>query len=160
MASPNASTFDIAPPYRPGNTDFNGSAKVDDSENPPDPTIMPSAAEYNTLTKLMVAIGKVIPVAVISVKFAGGTPVVQFFSAPGSNVTLGTFTLTDNGIGDTTIGWPTNTFPPLVANPTVSLNGGSPAAAPIALPLSNSVRVKTFNLAGSSTDIDYTVAVY
>ena len=160
MASPNASTFDIAPPYRPGNADFNGSAKVDDSENPPDPTIMPSAAEYNTLTKLMVALGKVIPTAVISIKFTAGVPSVDLFSAPGNNVTLGTFTVTDNGAGDTSVTWPVNTFPAAVAQPTVSLNQDTNLGAARAFAIANGVRIKTPNLAGTLTDAAYTVCIY
>lgn len=160
MTSPNASTFDIAPPYRPGSADFNGSAKVDDSENPPDPTIMPSAAEYNTLTKLMVALGKVIPVAVVSIKFTAAVPSIDLFSAPGSNVTLPTFVVTDNGAGDTSITWPANTFPAPVAQPTVSLNQDANYAAPRVFAIANGVRIKTPNLSGTLQDAAFTVCIY
>ncbi|WP_394849714.1 hypothetical protein LZC95_19955 [Pendulispora brunnea] len=105
------STFDEAPPRRPGLSTFNGAAKADDAEFPPDPKTMPSAAEYNALCRLVIAYGKVVPVAIVDVAFTGGAASVQRFVAAGSHVTTASFTVQRTGPGDTDVLWPEDAFP-------------------------------------------------
>jgi len=158
VVAPNANTFDLTIPRRPGTNDFNGVAKIDDSSEPPDPQTMPNAAEWNTIEWLILAIGRVMPVVVISIA-GGATPSVISFPCARASVVVGTFTVTRNGAGDVSITWPTNTFPASVSTPVASLNGSADGRI-TATNISNGVRVYTFNAAGTATDRDFTVQVY
>lgn len=59
---------------------------------------------------------------VISVEIISGAPAVVAVSAPRTSVEIGDFTVTDNGVGDTTITWPARMFPQEVARPELSIN--------------------------------------
>ena len=155
--APNASTFDLSPPRRPTANDFNGAAKIDDGNFQPDPQTMPSAAEYNTLCLLHAALGKVAPVAVLSV--AGGvSPSITQFVCAGSLPVIGTFTVTRVSAGNVQITWPANTFPPSVAQPKAYLNG-STCGMITCSPITNGIQVYTFNTAGTATDLSFTADV-
>jgi hypothetical protein len=156
--APNASTFDLATPRRPTTNDFNGAAKIDDAQYPPDAQTMPSAFEYNTLCLLVVALGKALPVAVVSVT-GGNPPTLAGFAAPGSAVVSGSFTLTRNAVGDVSITWPANTFPTPAVAPSVSTNAGTWCDADV-VAITNGVRVRTYNGTGAATDLSFTVTVY
>ena len=122
MSAPNDSTFDLPTPRRPGLDDFNGAAKQNAYDKPvSDPVRMPSAEEYNTLCKLAVALGKVVPIASVYVTFPGGDPTITGVVGAGSSVTLGTFTPTDNGAGNTTIAWSTAALPVSTTPPSLTL---------------------------------------
>jgi hypothetical protein len=145
-------------PRRPILNDFNGAAKIDDANYPPDPQTMPNAAEFNLIARVLVALGAVVPNAVISVT-GGNPPTIFGFTSASSLVTSGTFTLTRNGAGDVSITWPANTFPTPAANPVVSPNAGVLADVD-AVAITNGVRVRTFNSAGVATDLSFTVQVF
>jgi hypothetical protein len=115
------STFDANPPFRPGLSVFHGAAKIDDSEYPPNPLLMPSAGEYNIICKLAVAFGKVLPVAIVDIRFSNAAPSVDRFTAAGSSITVATFTLVRNGPGDTDVLWPVNAFPPAIVDADASI---------------------------------------
>ncbi|WP_394847409.1 hypothetical protein LZC95_08080 [Pendulispora brunnea] len=115
------STFDANPPFRPGLASFHGAVKVDHTEFPPNPLTMPSAGEYNLLCKLVIAYGKVLPVAIVDVKVSNGTASVDRFTAAGSNITLATFTIVRNGAGDIDVLWPATAFPPAVVDADASV---------------------------------------
>lgn len=157
MASPNANTFDLSPPRRPGTNDFNGIAKYDDASFPPDPTTMPNAAEWNTLEFLMLAVARVCPVVNLSVT-GGVTPSINAFPSVNSNVLIGTFTVVRNSVGNISITWPTNTFPPSACAPMAHLNAGPGMIH--AVVTANGVNIFTYNSAGAATDLSFTVAVY
>lgn len=77
--------FDI--PRRPDlDLDFNGAAKVDDTEEPPDPLTMLGAEEYNGLCKAVTALGRVCPLAIIAFDGAGA---VTSILAPKGDVVPG-----------------------------------------------------------------------
>lgn len=158
MGSPGTSTFDVVPPYRASPTDFNGCAKQDDAENPPDAATMPSAAEYNTLCNQAVALGKVVSAAILSLQVVATVYSVLAFSAAGNAPVLGTFTVTKNGVGDVSITWPANTFPPAVCGPEASLNHTVPGMI-TAYAITNGVRVVMYNATGAAADMPFTVCV-
>jgi hypothetical protein len=158
MGSPGISTFDVSPPYRAGSDDFNGNAKIDDAEAPPDAATMPSAAEYNTLTAQMCSVNKVIAVAKLSLGVLAGVYSMASFTAAGSAPTTPTFTITKNGTGDVSITWPANTFPPPVVAPESSLNHTAPGMI-TAYAITNGVRVVMLNSAGAAADMPFTVTV-
>lgn len=154
MAAPNASTFDLDPPRRPGIDDFNGIAKEDDPEEPPNPREQPNAAEWNTMEWLLMSIGRVMPVSVVSV----ASNAVTQASAAKKDVTTGTFTVTVNGTGDLDITWPANTFPAAVAAPAGFLNSG-PGMIHVS-GIVNGVNVKTYDGTGVAANRDFTVHIY
>ena len=163
--SPNANTWDLSPPRRPALADFNGAAKSDDANNLPDPTTMPSSAEYNTMQLLLVAMGNMIPSAEVSV-LAGASPTILYVTSPVSAVNgqPSAFVVTRNAAGNYVIE-PTsaNMLPASVGLPRAFLNsvGNSSAtigAAPTTGPVHGypAVQVETFQ-AGVLTDLPFTV---
>lgn len=157
MAAPNANTFDLATPRRPGTNDFNGIAKVDDAAFAPDPTTMPNAAEWNTIELLLLAVTRVVPVVILSV-IGGGAPTINNFPSASANVVIGTFTVVRNSAGNISITWPANTFPPSACAPMAHLNAGPGMIHAVAT--ANGVNIFTYNSAGTATDLSFTVAVY
>lgn len=163
---PNGSTWDgnpnatppVTTPYRPGLDDVAGGALANGNP-PPNPQTHPSAEVLNTVSKTMIAMGKVVANAVITVDFNAGAPFIAAVSAASSGIAPGTFTPTDNGAGDTSITWPAGTFPPAVADPTMSINGDVEIDRQRVVTITNGVRVKT-KLGTTGTDVRYTVVIY
>lgn len=157
MTAPNTSTFDLALPRRPGTDDFNGINKQDDAAYPPDPQIHPNAAEWNTIEWIMLSLGRVIPVAVITVD-GGATPTITAFGCVRKTVTTGSFTVVRNSAGNVSITWAANTFPPAAAKPMACLNEGPGEIA--VNNIANGIQVFTYNSAGTATDKDFTASVF
>lgn len=156
-ASPNANTFELVPPRRPGAADFNGIAKIDVTASPPDPQTQPNAYEWNTLEFLAIAAGKMIPVAILSVT-GGSSPVINAFTTASSLLVLGTFTITRVSAGVVQITWAAGTFPTAATQPKAHLNGTT-AGMVTCENISNGVQVNTFNASGAVTDLSFTVDV-
>jgi hypothetical protein len=163
--APNVSPWDDpAGAHRPGASDFNGAAFLDDPDDAPDPSTQASAALVNTICLALVSLGKVVANARLSVKYASGAPVLDTFTAAPSAPTSTTFTVARTGggasSGDVTITWPAGTFPTAGGQPTACVNvAGSPAAWNIsATNVTNGVRVITA-VAGTATDLAFTVSV-
>jgi hypothetical protein len=159
MAAPEELTWNIVPPRRPTLDDL-GSAQLEDhATRPPKPPRQPHAAQLNQWAKQLARLGGIVPVARFSVQFAGGNPsIVQFITMPTGPV-LVTFTVTDNGPGDTSITWPADTFPASSLRPTVSINSDT-FSVPRAFLITNGVRVKTADIGGILSDADFTVSVF
>lgn len=167
MVAAATNTWDMTPPdgpRRPSLEDVGGAVLVDETPAP-DPATMLYADQQNQLQHQAAAAGKMMAIARISIAFAAGAPSVVAFQVPGNNVVLGTFTVTDNGVGDTSITWPANTFPPTGCRPEVSINydpaapPADAASAPMAGYITNGVRVVTRNHANAPADYDFTVAI-
>jgi hypothetical protein len=105
---------------------------------------------------LILALGRVMPVAVISV--AATTATVSSFGCAPSAVTTGTFTMTHPSGGVIEITWPANTFPTAVSKPMAALNNGPGMI--YAEAITNGVRVHTADSSGSAVDLDFTVTIY
>lgn len=159
LTAPNDLTWDITPPRRPSLQDCGEALHENDTAYPPTGPIEPYAEELNQWAKQISRMGGVVPAAILYVTFAGGNPGVTQFVAMPTGVTLSTFTLTDNGPGDTSITWPAGTFPTSVMWPSATIADDT-AHIICALRISNGVRVKTRNLAGGSEDSDFVAMVF
>src|SRR5262249_8966247 len=131
-----------------------------DPAYPPIAPEMPYAEELNQWAKQIPRLAGVVPAAAFSVTFSGGTPSISQFVAMPTGPELASFTVTDNGSGDTTISWAAGTFPTSVLAPTVTMNSDAQWRAPVAFAVTNGVRVKTRNDSGTLTDGNFTVLVY
>lgn len=167
MPAPDFLTFDggtgddgIELPRRPSTDDLGGDAKRDNNEFPPDDVEHFTAAGWNQLVKVVEALSKTAAVCKLEVRFTGSTPYVARATALSRNVRIATFTVTDNGIGDTTVTWPANTFPPSACSPTgltllvtTSADRGFDVEE-----VANGIRVRT-KAGGAATDIAWTIAI-
>lgn len=106
---PGLSTFDLPAPYRPGTADFNGAelqnASGADGDAPPPEGdgSMPTAALLNTWSLLIIALGKMIPVARVSLTASSSAPFLSFAHGAASWVTPAAFVVTRNAAGDYSI---------------------------------------------------------
>jgi len=157
MAAPNASPFDLVPPVRPGKQHFNDITKEDDANFRPNPQTQPNAPEWNTIEWLLLSIGRVMPVAVFSVTNTG-TPIFSKVVTAPKDKSAGDFTIADLGAGVVQITWPANTFPPVAAEPSVSLNAG-PGMCHVTS-ITNGIEVRTYNSSGAAADLSFTATVY
>lgn len=168
MPAGGISTFDGNPKtspattqgYRPGSSDFNGAALQNKASNPPDPSTMPTAELLNTMSLELVSIGKMIPVAFISVN-AGGSPTTAYWSTAANNIGSNPFTVTRNGAGDYSITYAAGTLPTPAAQPAATLNVqlGAHNYAIGAINITNGIRVTTTE-DGALTDLNFTAFLY
>lgn len=156
--SSNTLTFDESQPRRPALDDLGGGAKVND-DIAPDPVRDATAEDFNQISKLLAALARVMPVAQLSVRISAGTHFLERVSCAPSAPTTATFTLTDNGVGDISLTWPANTFPPTVAYPRAFVTGSTPALI-AAEALANGVRVRTQDAAGAPVDVPFEVELF
>lgn len=156
MSAPNASTFDLTPPYRPGTDTFNGIAKIDDAQFLPDPQTQPNAAEWNTMQWLIVALCRVSPVAVFTIAGASAT-IIGYVGAP-KGPTVSTFAIAHPSAGVFEITWPVNTFPTSPTEANAGLNSGP--AMIWTEPMTNGIRIHTYSPSASAADFDFTVSVF
>lgn len=147
-------------PRRPSTDDLGGDAKQDNHEAPPDDVEHFTAAGWNQLVKQVAALARVAASSKIELRFTGSTPFVSRVTSPRSDVTIATFTLTDNGAGDTSVVWPADTFPPTACSPTgLTLISSSTAVLDGHVEeIANGIRVRTKS-AGAATDIPWTIEV-
>ena len=161
----NANTYDLSPPRPPTIADFNGASKADDASEPPDPTTMPNAPEWNTMEKLIVAICQMLPSAEVSI-LASASPVIIACASPVSavNGVPSSFVVTRGGAGNYTIE-PTvaNMLPASVGQPRAFLIGVGNSSASIGAASTTgpvhgypAVQVETFQ-GGVLTDLPFTV---
>lgn len=157
MSVSNTVTFKQTPPIRPGIADIRDGEKANETGTvPPD---MPNASEHNQSALLLEAYGQVAPLFVMSIEFSAGAPLVHSLGCIRTDKVSGDFTLTDNGAGDTSITFAAGTFPSAKAKPVAGLNG-SAAGFVVADPISNGVRVRTFNSAAAAADLPFTVEFF
>ena len=165
MTSPDYYVLDGDPgasiePRRPTLADVGGAAFVDDQAYPPDPTTMPSAAMENQNEKLIQGFGKVVPIAILSIKFAAGTPGIDRMTALGSLLEAAHFTIAKLGVGYTRISWAANKLPPSVAPATLGGLHSDGDFRGVAIPGTNQVEIKTRDSAGALADCDYSLHIY
>jgi hypothetical protein len=157
-------TFDLTPPRRPSLDDLGGAAKQDDAAFPPDPVTMATAENWNNFAHSLEAYGKVLPFAVIEVRFALGVPFIANVQSLRSSLTAASFTApVDNADGDTTISWASiaNQFPPVNIQPSATLIGDGFYAYPtVDTTVVSTARVRTRDGNGSLIDIPFTLFVY
>lgn len=156
-------TWDESPPRRPALTDITGGTKANDPGFVPNPVTMPTAEEDNQKSKQIAGIARVVPMARVHVTFSAGTPSIANVLAPGTNVVSGSFTVVDNGVGDTTIHWASTVLPTTSGAPSVSqaddIEIDRARAFYTAVGSNQAVRVKT-KLGASATDANFVVDLY
>lgn len=154
-------TYDETPARRPGLDDVGGAQFEDEIGFEPIGPDMPASDDFNQMSQTEIAHAKIMPTAGISVGFTAGTPSVRQATGPGVRIVPSTFTVTDNGPGDTTITWPAGTIPSSVLAPMATINEPSVSLGRsiTAFYVSNGVRVVT-DAAGAADDLAFTVLIY
>lgn len=153
----NTLTYDQSPARRPGLDDVGGATQENDPEYPP-LVGMPTAEMANQAQKLLAAYGAVTPLAIVSVRFNAGTPVMDLYTEV--RTTPVQPTLNDLGNGDTSVTWNPYPFPAAIARAVVTLNDDLAMLAPVVLPVTNGFEVKTRNSAGTLADCAFTLTLY
>lgn len=163
MTVSNTLTWDLATPIRPALSDITGGTKANRPGKAPDPTTQPCAEEDNQRAQQIAGIARVVPMARVCVTITAGTPAVTSVLAPGTNVAVGNFIVTDNGNGDTTLSWLATVLPAVSGFPSAS-QGDDVAIDRVrafytTLSGNQAVRIKTF-LGAVATDCNFAVDIY
>lgn len=142
-------------PFRPGIDSVGGASFLDDSQYPPDPTTMMTAAVENQNEMLIVAMAKVTPCAVIIVQVSGGIPSISSVRAAGSLLSSSDFTVTDLGTGFTELICPaTKIIQPLGCIAVPQATGDFRSSAYVN-GTSNGIRIEIRNSSGTLTDCNF-----
>ena len=163
MAS-NILTWDDTVPRRPSvDTDFGGAVKENHPTLPPDGVKMPKAEEFNQMSRQVVALARVAPMAIVYVTITAGVPAVSSVLAPGTNITVANFTVVDNAAGDTSLRWAASgVFPDRAGGAFASLVQDVDATITAVYTTESSlpaVRVRT-RVATVLTDANFAVAIF
>jgi len=163
MTVSNTLTWDQNPPMRPALSDLTGGTKANRPGKAPDPVTQPTAEEDNQRAAQIAGLAEVVPLARICVTITGGVPAVSSVLAPGTNVGVGNFIVTDNGVGDTTISWLATVLPAVAGFPSVTqaddVEIDRLRAFYTTLGGNQGVRIKS-KLGAAATDCNYAVNVY
>lgn len=148
------------PPHLPSVEDLGGDSKINDPSEPPDPETMPDARDANVVHRVASAHGRVTAAMALSVSFSGGTPSVYAVTFKNNTLDSGDLTVTDNGVGDTSIEWDADVFPVHGVRPYgLTLNEINAVERTAAVSITNGVRVYTRDGAGTGVDTAFTVMV-
>jgi hypothetical protein len=159
-------TWDLLPadggPRRASLADMGG-ATVEDEDPLPDEATMIHGGMLNRLQRQVAAHEKAVIAVGFTVTFSAGTPSIAQVTGPPAAAVVGTFTVVDNGVGDTTIRWPVDTLPPSVLGPMSSLNSLT-AGNGIGCVLGTfgglpGVRVTTWDATNAPADVNFTVVL-
>ena len=151
--------YDDATPYRPSVDDLGGDAMIDDANEPPGAG-EPQAATWNNFVRVHAGRERTGESVRVTINFdGGGAPFVE--SAVGMRTTLvpTDFSLTDNGVGDTTIEWAVTLLPPQTMLPCAFQHSLTPGCIGATAPTGISVRVVSTTHAGVADDIPFTVEI-
>ena len=172
MAASPIATFDITSgnggARRPSLNDVGGAQLQDSTTKPPPRGGSHLYADMpNGWQCLLAALGRMCPLAILTIDYASGSPIVARIQSPGSDVIAGTFTLTLNSTGDVTIGWATSALPAITSDPQATINDSSGLTSPVvtsfvvASPPANTtqIRSRAFN-ATVATNIRHTIAIF
>ncbi len=149
-------------PRRPSLDDLGGDQKINKTATPPGVT-GPSAEEWNERTRLVQAMAGICPVLAGTIDFVAGAPVWVKFWCINTTVAKEDVTLSDNGVGDTTITYPEGKLPVSMMDPFPVMNEDT-AATTISAVLdeaTRTIRVKTWDeSAAAGVDTRCSVQVY
>jgi len=104
-------SYDETPARKPTDADVGGTAKLDDAEFPPNPVTDATAADYMQIGQLARRAAIMSPTVTLVVHFTGSTPAISAVYTKIATLVAGSFTVVDNGTGDTSITWAAGTFP-------------------------------------------------
>jgi hypothetical protein len=164
MSAPTFNTWDgdgvSIVPRRPSTDDLGGDDLENDPEFQPVEGEMPTAQAWDQIVKQIAALARTAHSCGIEVKITAGDPAVTRAWAPRSSVVPATFSVVDNGPGDTSVTWPANTFPTSNGPPTgLTILSNSTATTSIRChveEITNGIRVRT-SVNGSAADLDWAI---
>jgi hypothetical protein len=160
MATPDTCVFDLEVPRRPGLDDTGGGQKEDDQAQPPNPLTMLTANDMNQWAELLVRYGSVVPLVILSIHYAAGTPAItSLASVFSSALTPDDFDLTDNGTGDVSVTWDAGIFPARTVEPEAII-GGATAGFATCTSETHGVNVLTSGTGGSAADLNFNLHIY
>ena len=147
-------------PHLPSTANLGGTSKIDDPDYPPDPQTMPAADDFNSRAYTQAALARTTPAMVMSIAFSAGAPYVYGVTMVNSTLDSSDLSLTDNGVGDTTIEYPADSFPVVsgIRPHGLTINDDVTIDEMRAVPVANGVRVKTL-ASSSGVDAAFTVVI-
>lgn len=147
-------------PHRPTLAQLGGGAYQDDQSDPPDPNTMPCAAMENVNEKTLSGMARTCDVAGFTVKFAAGTPYIDKAVFADEGIVIGDITVTDNGVGQTDLTWPADTFPVAALEAHgLTMNAIAGVRDSAAWLITNGIRIHTFDDLGIGVDCPFTVCL-
>lgn len=154
----------VTPATRPSIEDVGGARFLDPKENAPphDGVLYLYDAMLNQLQWQVAALSKMAPSARFTISFSGGTPSIAKLTTMSHTLVSGDFTITDGGLGITTIAWLAGKLPAVECDPMVSVDTSGLTGvltAHVARPTATSVQVRTFD-DGVAADIRFTIAIH
>ncbi len=152
-------TADDGGPRRGSLQDFGG-ASIENEDPLPDEATMPCADMLNGLQRAVAAHEKAVFTLGITVTFSGSDPVVSQVTGGPEAAIISNISVTDNGLGDTTLEWPAGTFAASILGPMPALNDGTVGGGITAALVANGVRVKTWTGASTAADRPFTVIIH
>ncbi len=159
MTAAETYTYDDVPPRRPSLDDLGGADYENDPLAPPDHRTMPNAEATNEGARSLAGLNRVSPVAVLHVTFPAGAPAIQSVRGARTSIAPSDFTVTDNGVGDTSITWSANLLPASTMPPIATLAEDVEIDRLRAYLVTGGARVKT-KLGASATDCAFELVLY
>ncbi len=164
MAAEEILTWDVAAvdggARRPSIADVGDALLEDDPAHPPpnDGTHL-YAKMVNQWAKQIAALGRTASSVRMTIAFdGGGVPFIDRLEAAGTLIVTSTFTLTDNGNGDTTIAWDPGDLPAITCEPIAGIVGTGNFLTPtVEVVSATSIRVRTPNSSGTLTNQRVTI---
>lgn len=122
-AIPTVSTFEDTVSHRPDiDADLGGAILENEADSLPERDgTGPCAEIFNQVVQQVAAFGGVVPTAVIVIDFSSGAPFIAALLCANKTLNAGSFTIVDQGNGDTSIRWTTANLP-ILTTATSSLN--------------------------------------
>jgi hypothetical protein len=145
---------DNVAPHRPSIDDLGSDQYEDFPSEPVDPTREWPAACCNEMCGVVASLSRMSNVVAITVHFTSGTPFVQSSAQPRTTPVV--IQPLDNGVGDVSLTWPANSFPPALNDPKAYVTGATVGAAS-AIAISNGVRVRVKDLTNTAADLPFVV---
>jgi hypothetical protein len=160
-------TFEQAAPRRPAEADILAGTK--ENATPVVPPNCASAEEWEQMARLLVSLGRMVPLIRATVTVATPTtPVLEYVTTVRGDLSTSDFTVYRYANGDYELRYSAALFPAPTSRPIVSLNGGTAYGgyrAPDAVITAPSagvagVRVRTWDASGSLIAAPFTLQVF
>jgi hypothetical protein len=137
-----------------------GGAQVQDDVPGPDQGRDIYAGLVNELQRQVAGANRVIAAARIWVRFQSGNPFIQGAAAMGTQVFASSFTVTQVSLGVVQLTWSQGVLPPMIGEPTVSLNSGPGMAWAMWIASNaNGVEVHTTDATGQPAALPFVVSI-
>jgi hypothetical protein len=156
-------TYDEVPPFRPTVDDMGGAKKknVEPPRTPPNPVRSVTAEDWNQAVQQVEALARVAPIAILTVRWTGFTPVIEQAAGMGAaakNPATYTVTSTAPFSADVNVSWPARTFPGRVCRHVArlaSLVSGTMTGSITTEAFNNGVTVRQLDDTGGSPTSPY-----